>query len=338
MRRERATFRTLRRRLLARASALAMRVALRPRGWASGLLAVGLIGAHAPALAQETIDLASDADLTIQGAAAGDGSGVSVSGAGDVNGDGIDDLIIGAHCADPNGRHYAGASYVVFGTDQGFPATIDLASDADLIIQGAAAYDFSGCSVSGAGDVDGDGIDDLIIGAIRADPNGRDDAGASYVVFGSDETSRRATIDLADPANGADLIIQGAAAYDHSGGSVSGAGDVNGDGIDDLIIGARGADPNGRVYAGASYVVFGSDQGFPATIDLASDADLIIQGAAALDFSGYSVSGAGDVDGDGIDDLIIGAPCADPNGRYQCRRQLRGVRHRSRLPRDHRPR
>ena len=121
MRSERTTYRALRRRLLARASALALRVALRPRGWASGLLAVGLIGAQAPALAQETIDLATDAELTIQGAAAYDFSGCSVSGAGDVNGDGIDDLIIGARYADPNGRDYAGASYVVFGSDQGFP-------------------------------------------------------------------------------------------------------------------------------------------------------------------------------------------------------------------------
>ena len=67
-----------------------------------------------------------------------------MSGAGDVDGDGIDDLIIGAYDADPNGRYDAGASYVVFGSDQGFPATIDLASDADLIIQGAAAGDYSG--------------------------------------------------------------------------------------------------------------------------------------------------------------------------------------------------
>ena len=164
MRREQAIFRTLRRRLLARASALALRVALRPRGWAPGLLAVGLISAQAPALAQQTIDLATDADLTIQGAAPYDFSGHSVSGAGDVNGDGIDDLIIGAlvptRTAVP-----AGASYVVFGTDQGFPATIDLASDADLTIQGAAAVDSFRLSVSGAGDVNGDGIDDLIIGA-----------------------------------------------------------------------------------------------------------------------------------------------------------------------------
>ena len=157
-------------------------MALRPRGWAPGLLAAGLIGAPAPALAQEVIDLATDAEVTIQGAAAYDLSGCSVSGAGDVNGDGIDDLIIGARA---QRRFNAGASYVVFGTDQGFPATIDLATDDDLTIQGAAACDCSGFSVSGAGDVNGDGIDDLIIGAFGADPNGRYGAGASYVVFGA---------------------------------------------------------------------------------------------------------------------------------------------------------
>jgi hypothetical protein len=95
----------IRRRLLARASALALRVALRPRGWAApGLVAVSLISAQAPALAQQTIDLATDADVTIQGGSAFDDSGRSVSGAGDVNGDGIADLIIGAFRADPNGR------------------------------------------------------------------------------------------------------------------------------------------------------------------------------------------------------------------------------------------
>jgi FG-GAP repeat len=192
MKSKRTTYRALRRRLLARASSLALRVALRPRGWVPGLLAAGLIGAPASALAQEVIDLATDAEVTIQGAAPGDSSGNSVSGAGDVNGDGIDDLLIGAGGADPNGRFRSGASYVVFGTDQGFPATIDLASDADLTIQGGEPYDLSGISVSGAGDVNGDGIDDLIIGAIGATL-----AGTSYVVFGAADLG--GTIDLFDP-------------------------------------------------------------------------------------------------------------------------------------------
>jgi hypothetical protein len=256
------------------------------------------------------IDLATDADLIIQGAAANDRFGRSVSGAGDVDGDGIDDLIIGAPYAHQNGLGEAGASYVVLGTDHGLPATIDLASEADVVIQGTAQSDFSGVSVSGAGDVNGDGIDDLIIGALRADPSGRDGAGASYVILGTDQ-GLPAVIDLATDA---DLIIQGAAPFDYSGRSVSGAGDVDGDGMDDLIIGATGADPSGRVSAGASYVVFGTDQGFPPTLDLATDAELIIKGAAG-EYSGWSVSGAGDVGGDGVDDLIIGAIHASPSGR-----------------------
>ena len=110
--------------------------------------------------------------------------------------------------------------------------------------------------------------------------------------------------------------ISGEAAFDHSGYSVGGAGDINGDGIDDLIIGAPGASPNGN-YSGASYVVFGSRTAFAANLNLSSLTGangFQISGEAALDFSGFSVSAAGDINGDGIDDLIIGAPYADPNG------------------------
>src|SRR5262245_27855556 len=114
-----------------------------------------------------------------------------------------------------------------------------------------------------------------------------------------------------DGSNG--FKINGVAAYDVSGYSVASAGDVNGDGFDDLIIGAYRADPNGE-QSGASYVVFGSDQGFAANLNLSTldgSNGFKLSGVATYDWSGFSVASAGDVNGDGFDDVIIGSPNAD---------------------------
>ena len=248
-----------------------------------------------------------------------DRSGYSVSGAGDVNGDGVDDLIIGARIADPNGNNYAGESYVVFGSDSRFAASVELSAldgNNGFVVNGIDANDFSGHSVSSAGDVNGDGIDDFIIGANGADPNGNSAAGESYVVFGSD-SGFTTSLELSDLDGNNGFVVNGTDPNDSSGTSVSSAGDINGDGIDDLIIGAGSADPNGNNYAGESYVVFGSDSGFTASLELSAldgNNGFVVNGIDPNDFSGYSVSGAGDVNGDGIDDLIIGAGSADPNG------------------------
>jgi Ca2+-binding RTX toxin-like protein len=257
--------------------------------------------------------------FAINGIAANDRSGYSVSSAGDVNGDGFDDLIIGAKYADPNGIRLAGQSYVVFGSNSGFGAGLDLSTlngSNGFAINGIAVGDQSGNSVSSAGDVNGDGFDDLIIGALGASPNGIRNAGQSYVVFGSN-SGFGAGLDLSTLNGSNGFAINGIAANDYSGWSVSSAGDVNGDGFDDLIIGARGADPNGIDFAGQSYVVFGSNSGFGAGLDLSTlngSNGFAINGIAANDRSGSSVSSAGDVNGDGFDDLIIGAKYADPNG------------------------
>jgi hypothetical protein len=264
----------------------------------------------------ELADLDGTNGFRISGEAAGDASGMSVTSAGDVNGDGFDDLIIGAPYADTGGSA-AGATYVVFGQAGGFPGDIDL-SDLDgtngFEISGVSGGDASGRSVGSAGDVNGDGFDDLIVGAPFADANGSA-SGASYVVFGH-AGSFAADVQLADLDGTNGFRISGEAAGDASGRFVSSAGDVNGDGFDDLVIGAPYADANG-ISSGASYVVFGQAEGFAAEIDL-SDLDgsdgFRISGEAAFDFSGGAVTSAGDVNGDGFDDLIVGAPYADANG------------------------
>ena len=236
-----------------------------------------------------------------------------------MNGDGFDDLIIGAPMRRSERILHSGASYVVFGQAGGFAAEIDL-SDLDgtngFQISGEAAGDQSGCSVASAGDVNGDGFDDLIIGAPCAELRTELQSGASYVVFGQ-AGGFAAEIDLSDLDGTNGFQISGEAAGDHSGRSVASAGDVNGDGFDDLIVGAPYAPIRTETTPGASYVVFGQAGGFAAEIDL-SDLDgtngFQISGEAADDCSGYSVASAGDVNGDGFDDLIIGAHRADPNG------------------------
>ncbi|MCB1553241.1 MAG: FG-GAP repeat protein, partial [Xanthomonadales bacterium] len=132
-------------------------------------------------------------------------------------------------------------------------------------IDGVAAADFSGRAVSAAGDVNGDGIDDLIVGAFGADASGSY-SGSSYVVFGrAAGDTFAATLALSGLNGDNGFRIDGVAAGDRSGFAVSAAGDVNGDGIDDLIVGAFGAAPSG-----SSYVVFGRDEGdtFDATLPL----------------------------------------------------------------------
>jgi len=255
----------------------------------------------------------------------GDASGFSVSSAGDVNGDGFDDVIIGAPSGDGpgNGRERAGEAYVVFGSEDGLPATVDLATltpAQGFVIYGGNLFDSAGISVGAAGDVNGDGFADVIVGAFAADPVGsegyvRDLAGASYVIFGKETP---VTVDLAalDPSAGVTLIGPGSG--DFSGRSVSTAGDVNGDGYDDLIVGAFAGDGKDNISfnSGDSYVIYG-DPGLQGDLDLAHltpQQGFAIHGADVYDQAGYSVSAAGDINGDGFDDLLIGARFGEAYG------------------------
>ena len=281
----------------------------------SSYVVFGQVGTFDPVISLSTLDGSNGFRLDAYDS--GDRSGVSVSGAGDVNGDGIDDLIIGADGADVPARD-SGNTYVVFGRDTAFEAVIDPATLDGVIgfrLDGGDREN-SGNAVAGAGDINGDGIDDLIVGAYSADPNGLQLAGRSYVVFGRDDGFDPViSLPMLNGNNG--FRLDGAAAFDNSGAAVSAAGDVNGDGIDDLIIGAYGAGPNAVEYAGSSYVVFGRRDGFEASINLSTlsgDTGIRLDGVATQDFSGRAVSGGGDFNGDGFDDLVIGARNADPAG------------------------
>ena len=248
-----------------------------------------------------TFDL-SVADATFMGEGASDYSGWSVSTAGDVDGDSLDDILIGAPYNDDAGSS-AGKTYLMFGSDVQVGGTFDLGSAAAAFV-GEVASDHSGISVSSAGDVDGDGFDDILIGADENEEGGSN-AGKTYLMFGS-TVQAGGTFFL----SAADAAFVGEEASDASGRSVSTAGDVDGDGLDDILIGAPNNDEAGTT-VGKTYLLFGSTVQVGGTFDL-SLADASFLGEANYeDSSGYAVSAAGDVDGDGLDDLIIGAPYND---------------------------
>jgi len=270
-----------------------------------------------------TIDLGHARDVRVTGGAANDESGTAVSSAGDVNGDGRDDVIVGAPLADGGGRHDSGSAYVIYGGHR--PGNLDLANlgTAGFRIDGARKNDHAGLSVAGAGDLNGDGIDDVIVGAPGADVNGRTGSGAAYVIYGR-RTADPGTVDLAritttQASRG--MRIDGASAGDAAGTAVSGGHDLNFDKHADVMVGAPHADNNGRPDAGAAYAIYGGTARDPADVDLARIVTAqrmrgaLFLGAAAGDELGASLAVSADVNGDGIADAIIGAPKADPGGR-----------------------
>jgi len=240
----------------------------------------------------------SQADASFVGESASDASGYSVSSAGDVDGDGLDDLLIGAPIYGTGYFTEAGKTYLVFGSTVGSGGSFSL-SAADAVFMGEEGWDGSGTSVSSAGDVDGDGLDDLLIGAPYNNA-GTLAGGKTYLFLGA-TVAGGGSFDMGS----ADAIFLGERRNDYSGLSVSSAGDVDGDGLDDLLIGARLLDVSSA--AGKTYLLLASTVAGGGTFDL-SVADARFLGENAGDLSGTSVSSAGDVDGDGLDDLLIGAP------------------------------
>jgi FG-GAP repeat len=278
----------------------------------------GRVGGIAADLLSDTTLLDGSNGFAVAGKRINDNLGISVAYAGDINNDGIDDVIIGAPGGDvvtPDGTFAgnAGEAYILFGSKTTFPPIVsafDIIGDVGMTVQGRFIVDDLGESVSYAGDVNGDGIDDVIIGAPRADPEDKIHAGEAYVIFGSKKLPDVLHVSELDGSNG--FSISGKTRRDMLGTSVSNAGDINGDGISDVIVGAPVATSFDGISGGAAYIIFGRKSGFPKTVrtgDLDGDNGFAVL-ANGRERLGFSVSSAGDMNGDGIDDCIIGAPRA----------------------------
>jgi hypothetical protein len=334
--------------------------------------------------------------VTIRGAQAGDYAGFDVAAAGDVNGDGLQDLLVGAPLAGPRPDEATtvggGEAYLVFGRPG--RAEIDLASEdfGGIRITGGDLYSWLGRSVAAIPDLNGDARPELLVGAPLRKVGDRQDAGSAYVVFGRADSG--ATVDVSrlvedaagwridgaqghagralgsigdlngdarpevlvtaplataganNEANGVAYVVYGQATpgvvdlerlrgqgwavsrdirrpggeeprspADFLGESITGLGDVNGDDRPDLIVGAHLQDGPDRVRGGIAYVVFGKSD--DRAVDLAElrDGGYRIVGVGRGDTTGFATASAGDFNADGVNDVAVGAPFADPLSR-----------------------
>jgi hypothetical protein len=247
---------------------------------------------------------AGNGGFAIVGELAGDEVGTAAAIVDDVDGDGLADLLLGAPLAGGAGR-----AYLVHGKADG--ATVDLADVAlgmgGFPLEGDGFGEDAGSSVAGAGDVNGDGLGDLLVGAPHGGPipNG----GRTYVVLGKTDDM---PVDLAQVFLGVGgFAVQGAGFDDESGRSVAGAGDVNADGLDDVLVGGRWVNAGGLSNSGRCYVVFGKTNTNLVTVSTLGSGGFYINGETELDEACTAIAGLGDVNGDGRSDLAVGAPFAD---------------------------
>jgi hypothetical protein len=271
-----------------------------------------------PRAAWAGINNVSQRDVIVYGADTGDNSGISMA-VGDIDADGIDDLLIGGSGMDGpgNGRAGAGGLHVLWGGPRPEGGAVDLG--AVVLIDGADAGDLTGRSVA-SGDLDGDGVDEIIVGVPNgAGPgNARAQGGEVRVVWGR---SRAALGQYRDLLTGTDFEAWGKDGGDGAGTWVN-AADYDGDGFDDLLVGTPLADAplNARANCGEVYLLYGQLRGgWGANYDF--DGGIVGRGKAwigdgAGDLLGNALTG-GDVDGDGKEELALGAPLADgiSNGR-----------------------
>ncbi len=250
---------------------------------------------------------------TFYGEIQGQFSGTSVSPAGDVNGDGIEDFLIGA----PGPQYDAGQTYLIYGQQGEFPdyqylSNVGTESLPGAVFIGTSDDDLLGYRVASAGDVNDDGFDDLVIGAYQENTY----TGAAYLVYGH-ATNLSGDINLSDIDAGTldGAVFRGINIFDYAGIAVTGGGDINNDGYDDIAIGAYSTEINGGT-SGSVYVIYGGSTNFSGAYSLANVGTTIngvtLNGSIGHGLGTY-LSFAGDLNGDDYDDLLIGAPYANNN-------------------------
>lgn len=225
-------------------------------------------------------------------------TGFAVGCLGDVNGDDLDDIAI---------SHYtAQKAYVVFGAEDFTGLTLDSVGDRGFTVRGGPTSGNVGFSLNAVGDLDDDGLGDFAVAEVAADTQGRTNNGRVWVVAGRDDI---ADVELTAPAEGDLVMTVDGALSEERLGTIASVGDVDGDGVDDFLLGSYTSTPWGAgvPVPGAAYVVFGGTTGTVDTAALGDDGFAIVGPTRARDRLGISVAAAGDVDGDGKADLLIGA-------------------------------